>query len=379
MDLITLSDWLKKFPEVSVATANDNKALLDLFKLTPMKGKKIALYYDRSPDYFAFLKCHSPFHFVLIVKEDQKIKATGTLIIRPGIIQGKRRWVGYLGDLRVSDPKKWGRFWRKFYKTLMTEAPFIKEFQGTIHWQTCLMDENRKAKKALISSSSLGYIHYSNYCMNNLIIKASLFSKSKFKVLNAEEKDLPEIIKFYKHQFIKRDFGYVFDDDFNELIFRLKTWPGLSQKSLLMIKQGDQILGATLLWKPSLVKKIKVEKLSTSLKFLGKIIRMTTPWPREKEELSCLYPTLFQVLDEIPPSEKEEVAFALLAEALRRRKEFSAHVVSFASFDHEDWKKVMKKFIHIKTNLELLTVDPLNQTKCDYLFYSSPGLEMALV
>lgn len=379
MDLISLSQWLKKFPEVSLASTEQSKALLDLFNLTPMKGDELSLTYDRAPDYFAFLRCHSPFHFVLVINDNHQIKATGSLIIRPGLIKGERRWVGYLGDLRVQDPRKWGRFWRRFYKALMQDAPLIEEFKGTLHWQTCLLSDNQKAKKALIDSEVLGYTAYSSYQMNNLILKSPFAPRTKLNVMTAQESDFSELKKFYQSQYKKRDFGYVFDDDFDELSFRLKTWPSLSKRSLILVKDGDSILGATLLWNPGQVKKIMIQRLPGSLKIAGHILRIITPWPSEKEELSCLYPTLFQVKDDLSSPRKNEVAYALLSEALKRRKEYGAHVVSFASFEKEDWSKVLKNFIRIKTNLELLTVDPSQSTRGDYSFYSSPGFEMALV
>lgn len=379
MDLINFTDWLKKFPELSLANEKDSYSLFNLFNEKPMEGNRLSLKYDRSPDYFAFLRCHSPNHFVLILKDEEKASATGTLVIRPGIIKGNRSWVGYLGDLRISNPKKWGRFWRKFYKTLMSEISTIRDFNGAIHWQTCILSDNKKAKNALIQSKVLGYHPYSGYQMNNLIMNAPFAGQSQTKVSIATNEDIVVLKNFWKEQYLKRDFGYVFDNDYDELSFRLNSWPGCSESSIIFVKEDEKILGATLLWNPTKVKKIIIQQLPPSLKMVGNVIRILSPWPREKEELKCLYTTLFQVSDKLSQEHRNRICHALLSKALAIKNSHDAHVVAFASFDIEPWTQVLKKFISIKTDLDLLTVDPQEKAKNDYGRYSSPGFEMALV
>jgi hypothetical protein len=379
LDLIPLAEWLKQFPEVSLATPDDSSAILELFNAEALQGRKLSLCYDRSPDYFAFLRSHSPHFYVFMIKNQGRVEVTSTLVIRPGMIQGERRWVGYLGDLRVTNPRQWGRYWRRFYRALMLEAHRISEFKRTIHWQTCLLEDNPRARRALVQSQELGYRSYSDYQMINLLGKLPSPSPS-YLVQLATRDDLPELKQFWQAQYQRRDFGYVFAEDYDELEFRLKHWPDCQLQHILLVRhQQGHIIGACLLWSPSQVKKIIVQHLPPELKLAGHLIRMFIPWPQVGEELRCLYPTLLQVADALPEAERQAVARALFSSALAHRQKFNAHVVSVAAFTHESWQPALAGMLKLSTKLELLTVDPLGQAHNQYNHQAAPGFEMALV
>jgi hypothetical protein len=367
-------EWLEIFPAISIATGKDNESLLTFFNQTQMKGKGLSLSYDRSPNYFAFLNASSPTHYVLILRDGNEIQGTGTLIIRPGVIQGQKKLVGYLGDLRVTNPRKWGLYWRKFYQKLMKEKKEIVELQDVDHWYTCLLSENLKAKKALIRSrEGLGYEFYSDYAMVNLIAEKP-WHRSHYRAFEAS--DTESVRTFLKDQYLRRDFGFVFENE-DELLRRLENWSGL--QGLLVVKEGETILGATLLWDPSEWKRIIIQNLPLGAKLSGHLMRCFKKWPREKEELKCLYPTLFQVRDDLPQKEREAVASALFSESLKIAQRKGYHVLSVASFTNEPWSEALRGFFSLSTALQFYTVDPGKEIQHELTRFRAPGFEMGLV
>ncbi|MFP5491731.1 MAG: hypothetical protein ACLGG0_09525, partial [Bacteriovoracia bacterium] len=178
------------------------------FHQAPMTGKGMQLLYWREPTFKAFLDCHSDRSFVFFVESPEgDIEGAGTIVIRPAMVNGKREMVGYLGDLRVDNIRRWGRYWRNFYFDLMKAAPHIEEFGGARFYYTAILHQNTKARKAL-GESKIGYHPYHQYQMVNVLKQwAPVFDKFATKTWN----DLPlsELEKFYRLSNLEKPLGWV--------------------------------------------------------------------------------------------------------------------------------------------------------------------------
>ncbi len=176
-----LNDLLGRHPLCHLGTPEDNEKILKFYQTVPMKGSKLAIRYDRSPDFFKFLECHSDTFFVFWFGTSDVVEGIGTVVLRPGYVNGESTTVGYLGDLRFNNNRRMALAWRKFYSDLLKSAPFIEEFNGVRHFLTAIMDENKSASNALNNNAknTFQYVPKSSYEMIN-IFKRKPFQKKSF-------------------------------------------------------------------------------------------------------------------------------------------------------------------------------------------------------
>jgi len=243
-----LIELLERHPLCHLGTQVDNEKILKFYQTVPMKGSKLAICYDRSPNFFKFLQCHSETFFVFWFGTSDIVEGIGTVVLRPGYIKGEAAMVGYLGDLRFNTNKRMAFAWRKFYSDLLQSAPFIEEFKGTRHFLTAIIDENKSASNALMNNAknSFQYAPKSNYEMINIFMRKPFHHKLKYSnivITHAHENDLESIRSFLKQRHLKKPFGYQFENSYDELDYRLKHWPDFSISNILIAKENDKIVG----------------------------------------------------------------------------------------------------------------------------------------
>jgi len=362
---------------VQISTTAEDHEIRDFFHRVPMKGKGMQLQYLRSPTFSAFLECHSDRHFVFFVRgKAGAIEGAGTLVIRPGMVQGKKENVGYLGDLRIDNVRKWGRYWRDFYLDLMSHAPQIADFGGARYYLTAMMKQNTRAQKAL-GQSSIGYHPYHSYKMVN-VLKSWLPSRDHFFVRSWKAIPKEELLHFYQQSNQQKPLGWVFDQNYNEIDWRLKHWPDFSidEGVALSDEQGITVSGA--FWYPGAVKKIMIQQMPASQKKALMLLRPFIRLPQEGEELRCLYLTMLD--RRVGLSERDWLLGVrqILKIGLRLAREKGYHCVSLPEFDYAPLNNALRPYFALKTDLELYLVDPGRNPVGD-LGRETPGFEMGLV
>lgn len=84
----------------AVATAADEAAIRRLLRGNPMRGA-ISLSFEREPDYFRGAQLGGAEEQTIVAYDEDQLVCTGRCTVRPGWINGQRRRVAYLGELRL--------------------------------------------------------------------------------------------------------------------------------------------------------------------------------------------------------------------------------------------------------------------------------------
>ena len=270
---MNLNGLLEKHPQIKLALPEDNKSILDFFETLPMEGKEMIISYDRTPNFFNFLNFCGPNYFVFMIKmKSGEIAGVGTLVLRPGHINGEKKWVGYLGDLRVKADRRASVWWRKFYGDLIVHAPEIEESGGCQYFYTSILNENTKAHNALVlnKKNPFQYFHMVDYEMVNIIFRYNpwpSWNGGQYAFSQSDGKDKGEIVKFLAKQNKARSFGFCLEESYEELNFRIHQWEQFKWENFIVIRNPKgKIVGVTLLWTPSPVKKIMIKKMPIFLK-----------------------------------------------------------------------------------------------------------------
>jgi hypothetical protein len=382
---MNLQTWIARFEHFSLAGPDDNEGLLACFEKAPMNDSGWQIHYDRAPDYFAFLSAHAERFFVFVGRGETGIEATGTLVIRPAFIAGQRRFVGYFGDLRVIQGRRWALRWRKFYAELLRDAEQIDEFCGCTHFYTVMLAHNQTARNALVATRpkqaiTPTYHPIYRYSMINLIAQWRPIAKGPWQVYGALERDREEIKSFLARQYASRDFGYVFDENHDELSFREQMNAKLELGKMLLLRdRAGKLRACTALWSPRSMKRIVLERLPPALRYSFALLSLARPWPRQGEELRCLYATFFQVDDSLAPAQRQCAARHLFSIALKRARSLDFHVLSVAQFAVSSWEPALRPFICSRTELEMYAVDPRGTRVAELSRDRDPGFEIGFV
>ena len=393
--LMKLKELLEKHPKVTLATKEDNNEILTFFSTLPMEGTKTAISYEREPNFFKFLSFCGPLSFIFLIrlKKNGEILGVGTLVLRPGLIKGEKKWVGYLGDLRVKPNPRASVIWRKFYGDLLSNSDLIEEFGGCEFFYTSILKENLKAMNALVHNKKnpFQYFHLMEYKMVNILIKypelrlLPNFQKIELDVhfSRACLGDKEEIIKFLRCQNKKRAFGFCFEEHYDELNFRLDKWDNIVLENFILAKdKKGQIKGLTLLWSPSPSKKIKIEKLPPSLKFYFLVQGLLKKSPQEGEELEVLYLNFLEIDQSLKEVDKKLIFSSMIDYVYRLPQSKSFHAISYCSFEKTLFDNLEGYVMH-STALSLYLVQRRKKIGEDEvtpdLGLLPPGFEMSLV
>ena len=379
------ADFLKDYPEVKVANEQDSDRILEFFDKTSMKGDGLVLRYERKPDFFKFLKYSSPKFIVFYAEKEGEIMGVGTILFRPGKINGKDTHVGYLGDLRVKFDKRLALLWRKFYGDLLAHMHLFDDFDNCNYLLTAIIDENKRAVKALVNNPKLSYdyLKKSSYEMVNILMKVPLLGSkirkdidiSRGSVSNQEKLRL-----FLEAENKNKNFGFCFNEFHNELDYRLKHWDDFGMDNFIIIEKEGQIIGCTALWSPSKAKKIIVEQIPTNQKFLLNLLSIVTKVPKEKQELSVLYLTFLTLSEKLTQELREEVFHDLIAYIYKNKLNKEYHLLAYTEYPNQfPLKKGLSGFIHFETPMTLYQVLDKDCLEFDLNSGFPPGFEMSLV
>jgi hypothetical protein len=381
---LRLSDVLKQFPGVELADSSHNQEILDFFDQSKMEGNGLELSYQRAPDFFSFLNFHSPDHFVLLFKHSGRVIGVGTLVIRPGIINGEKKMVGYWGDLRVGFNRRLSYLWRKVYGFLIRNGKNIIEFHGCDDYYTAVMDDNYNAIKNLLNNPKNGfrYDKLYRYQMVNLFMRKPFkktVADSNLRIRVANAKDIKHIKKFMQEQSNSSVFGYCFDHTHDELDFRLSNWSNLSFESMIIVLRGDSIVGFTQLWSPRVAKKMIVSSLPMGLSWIVKFLSVFTTLPNLGEEFRVLYMTMLSLSNRLNKVERLLVMQQLIDFSMKHQLREGFHSLAFTYYYQlDDFSKVIDNYYSNSTGLTLYSVKPDDQQQM-LIPKTWPGFEMALV
>lgn len=342
-----LNQILDQYPEFSLATRDDNKDILQFYHSHQMQTTGLQIFYDRGDDFFEHLSTQGDNVFVFIYRDEKgELKGIGTISSKEQIVNQSIQKTLYLGDLRSETSRDVSKRWKRLYSEMMKHINKIEEFDSPYNF-TVIMHSNLKAIKALVKNqNNFEYVYLDDFEMINVFCKTPLVpNQSKYRVMRL--KNVDELKDFMNIEGIKYQLGLNYD------LFkkRFHSYQGLKIEDVLLVKDGDEIIGSTIMWEPSPQKKIVLKNLPWFLKVFNFILSFITAAPKVGQELRINY-----LNDLIVHSSynKSDVVQSILS-FLNKQKVFKVyHAIAFASFKKDPIR--VKGFLQDKTKLLFYTV-----------------------
>lgn len=375
-----LNSFVSTYKGVSIAQPSESAEICDFFENSAMKGSTIELTYLRGPDFFALLKAHSDRFFVFLLRDDKKeILGAGSVVIRKAMHREEVVDVGYLGDLRITKPRQSARIWREFYLSLLKNSKDIHELSSIKFFYTCILDDNKKAQKALETRSPLGYHLMDEYEMVNVFRQKPFqtFDQGLEIERNIDEK---ELVSFLQKNASSNALGFPFNLDHHEWEWRKNNWPQFERLPRLGVYQKGRLIAFTKLWSPTQVKKIRLDSLPPLLGWGLKFLSFLTPLPQAGGELKVCYMTLLCFEKNLSDKERQEAMRLLISQSLVRAKRDGFHCLSFANFKSFSHTQSLSSYLNQQTPLRFYLVDPLSDPLKEFSATDYPPcFEMGLV
>ncbi len=348
-------------PRVRIRRAqpDDNSRILDFQTRHAMQGS-LPLRFDRSPDYFALLRCHAPHHEVWCAEDaGGAFRGMASLVVRDGYLDGAARPVAYLGDLRVSPDRQLSREWRGAVRERLAA---LRDEAGVDHAYCCMIRDNRLAVQSLARSrreDRLGFVHWRGYRNVSVFAQRGLSGAPRtapgVRIVEARPHHADALRALLDAESRAQAFGAVFDAD--ELARRLDTWPAFGIESfLLALDARGAALGCVAPWDASVIKRIVLERLPASLRAVRAAFNGLAPWlgrPRiaaPGEPLGDVYLTHLQVRGRDPS------IFAALIDAAWQRVRDRHALMQLCLYDDDPLWAAMARYRFAATTMDLYTL-----------------------
>lgn len=237
--------WESNSVKVRRAETADNERLCALLKKVHIKSA-LDVTQERDPDFFALPRMHLGSADVWLAEGPGGApQGCGTVITRDGWIDGERRTVGYLGDLRIMAGARAALTMPKAYHHALKRA---QEQTGAQLFYTVIFDDNTMARRVLVERSARRrrasqplYKVMTPFCMTSVQFTRSK-AKPSARISRARDRDLDPLRDFLARKSRQRLMGDILEEVLDR---RLATWPGFSLQSFLLAKNAQgRIIGA---------------------------------------------------------------------------------------------------------------------------------------
>jgi len=337
---------------------------------------------DRSPDFFAFYDMQQADIAVRVLEVDGRIEGLGTLIARPGYLDGRLCRVGYAGDLRLTRKVRGSEFLAEHYGELFEAGEDLLRFELCF---TAIITSNRRAVDALTrrqerQSNVPVYTEFARYRIANVqFTDRKKPRRTGLLVRRATENDLPAIVGLLGTQHRSRPFGYAIDEAF--LRGRLVRWPGLDIDSFWLAFDGDRLVGVLATWDAEAVKRYRVLGYHNRMRWIRLGFNLAapflgaTPLPTPGGLLRYFYLTHVAIEGDDPT-----IMSALLDHVYAHAHSLGYHFFSASVLEDDPLASAWKRFRVTSLPAALYAVTrPGKPVPLEQLRAGRPGFEMALV
>lgn len=335
-----LNDILAPYKYFSLSAESDNQGILDFFKTISMDTKSFSIRYDRGNDFFKFAKEQSVRNYIFIMKDEKGvIRGTAAIATIPHIVNGEEKLLGYLGDLRISPllSPKIRLTWKKCYSDIISKFREIEEFNGIDQLYSAILDENQNAMRSLLKNNDqIIYHELTTYKTFNIVMKKPFALKinDQFQISRANIDEIREfLLELSTFPGMQEHILPNGEDEFKR---RMDTWDSFSADSFLVIRNKNQKIVSVCAPHLCQSKKLIIEKMSSSLKFLGKIISLIgLPQIIDGQPINVLYLTYLKFHPSLKSNEIKDIINIYLHQLLNSRKD-QYHIISFFTFPEWD-------------------------------------------
>lgn len=388
--LTDLQELLAPFPSLRLARPEDNEQILALLAAAPMHAGRLALRYDRSPDWFAHLRGHGRVAAAFVfLYPDGRIGGIAALCPRPGFLQGERVTCAYACELRVAPdyPKDLRRAWHAFYAEVMARAHELDELDRATGLYGAILAGNERASASLTRPDSLvRYTHLADYrtltiYAGRLVNRAGLWraehDRRHDEVAWCTPADRAELETFLAAEHRRKLFGYDFPA---ELEFRLATWDGLHLADFILVRRQGVLVGCAAPWLSSKSRRLVLERLPLLLRGLAGATRVAGGRDlRPGQALVILYLTHLTIATALGPAQRGAVLRLILAQALLSDQAHRAHALALIDFDADGLTRFLRGFAFQSTRAALFRVHHRDRTAVtDNRHEGAPAFEIAL-
>lgn len=254
------------------ATAADNAAILTFMEQHAMQTS-LSIRFDRSPDFFALLNAHSKTHETWLMLRGGRIVALGSLVIRPGYVDGAVEPVVYLSDLRVTPNREIAGQWRSRFSERMQQ---FNADTGARYAFCAIIRDNRLAQNSIVLQRSFGFRHLRGYSTINLLARKRRRRPHKFAITRATSADIDSLSELLNRVSASQVFGVAFDRA--ELERRISDWPGLELSNFLLAHDAaGELLGAIAPWDYSALKRVVIDSMPTTVNWTRRLFNLLAP------------------------------------------------------------------------------------------------------
>ncbi|KKB64416.1 hypothetical protein WM40_05725 [Robbsia andropogonis] len=372
--------------KIRQALPNDNSRILEFQARHAMQGS-LPMRFDRSPDYFALPRCHSPRHEVWCAEDGQgTLKGIASLVVRDGYLGGVSMPVAYLGDLRLMPDRQLSREWMTMVRNRLAA---LRNEAGVEYAYCCMIRDNRLAVQSLLQSRRVDRLHFSHWrgyknvsIYGRRVLRNTSRLPAGVRIVEAQTHHADLLRSFLDAQSRLQPFGCVFTEQ--EFARRLDIWPAFGIHSfLLAFDARDQLVGCVAPWDAAAIKQIVLEQLPASLRAVRAVFNSLSPLlrrpriPAPGAPLSDVYLTHLQVRGRDP------AIFAALIDTAWSRLRHRHSLMQFCLYDGDPLWKAMGGYRYAGTPMDLYTL-PTGDTDSNMPAYipaanTIPGFEIYLV
>lgn len=362
------------------AGPEDSAALCQLLREVHIRGA-LDVAQERDPDFFGLLELHGGPQDVWVMEDqDGLIGGCGSVSVRPGLVEGSREMVGYLGDLRSRPGFRGVRHLPRLYRMALEWA---RDHHQAELFYTVIFDDNRIARRALVDRKQHRAEQPSYRVMTPFAMTSVQFTtrkgRARGRVDEAAERDGPELLEFLARAQRRRLMGELIDEAWLER--RLGTWPGLGLDSFLLARDGaGRIVGTVAPFDPGELKRTRVLGYYEHMRWirlafdLAASVGRFPKLPEPGEFFRFAFLSHLEVEGDDPAILRD-----LLLEAYRRLRPRGLHFMSAMIPRGSPLEAAFRGFLVQRTNMTLYGVT-LNQGRFAELDLRTerPGFEMAL-
>lgn len=366
---------------VRVATEADNEALCDVVRRVHLRSK-LDVTQERDPDFFALPRMHHGHSAVYLAENpDGFVGGCGSVITRPGWVDGELSTVGYLSDLRAVPGFRGARALPRAYAAALERA---RDEQGAEVFYTVIFDDNELAKRALLGFGQRKRAGQPVYRpMTPFNMTSAQFClpcrKPRGRVRQATSADLDRLLSFLAAKSKARMMGEVLTPE--RLERRLEEWPDFSVESFwLALDAKDDIIGAVAPWNTHSFKRTRVlgyydqMRRTKQLFNIGAAILRYPPLPEPGQCLDFCFLSHLEISNDDPWVLKDLLRATYRALAKDRLHFLSAMIPRGSPLEH-----AFAGFVVNRTPMTVYSVTLPGSRFAERDFTTQrPGFEMAL-
>lgn len=331
-----LQEFLQRWPELSLATDQDNDEILSLTREVSMESGANKICFDDAPNFLTYpmsLGSDCLYFIWRNPSHDNKkgeLVGTATIIFKDKIFDGAKKRVAYLAGLRFSTrmSRKLRARWRSVYRDILKLLLGKGSCYSVDYAYTSVLDENNRAKNCFLKSRYFKYIPKEKYRSINT---AAFMPWGLFGI------SFLQGTKLFGHDYDIEKLNANVDEQYTDFLNRQLTekmvMPSSTYKSekpnlFAVYKAGKIVCSCEIDHKDS--RKYFFKAISLKIMALNIFLKiLKRPVVKPEENLRILNINFFIIDRELPFIDKILCVMQLLAQIYKNEKFKDFHIVNF--------------------------------------------------